>query len=112
MDARCACGRRYDATAWAMLDFCGCQYVPATVDAPAELFELRNCVCGSTLAVDIFTAALAAADADKDALEALGRAERDDDWTTVERLLGEIDARARRRRFGPPQEAKDAIETR
>jgi hypothetical protein len=42
---RCACGAAYTADAWARLSFCGDMCIG---DAMAEL---RNCVCGSSLAL-------------------------------------------------------------
>lgn len=42
---RCSCGREHDAAAWKALPYCGVQ---EDVDAR---FELRHCVCGSTIAV-------------------------------------------------------------
>lgn len=42
---RCGCGREHDAAAWRALPFVGVQ------DDVDCRFELRNCVCGSTIAV-------------------------------------------------------------
>lgn len=47
---------------WATLPFCrptreeSLLHVPADEDGPAETLELRNCMCGSTLAVVVETA--------------------------------------------------------
>lgn len=41
----CACGRCYSASTWAALESCGRQ-----VDA-AEALDVRNCRCGSTIAI-------------------------------------------------------------
>ncbi len=41
----CTCGRTFDARAWAKLALCG------TLEDDAETLELRNCPCGSTLAI-------------------------------------------------------------
>lgn len=43
---RCGCGRTFDALAWAELPYVGRQ------DDGEELLELRNCPCGTTLAVE------------------------------------------------------------
>jgi len=43
----CSCGVQYTLEAW-----CALPYVGVLVD-PDESFELRNCVCGSTLAVPV-----------------------------------------------------------
>jgi len=45
----CACGLSFDPTEWAALD-----YVGVSADEVQRL-ELRNCPCGSTLAVDLDT---------------------------------------------------------
>lgn len=44
--ARCACGLAYDLSAWRVLPYVGLQE-----DGDDEILELRNCSCGSTLAV-------------------------------------------------------------
>lgn len=46
-----ACSRVHDAAAWLALPCIGEQRVPATDDQPAEVLELRNCTCGSTISV-------------------------------------------------------------
>lgn len=42
-----------DARAWAGLQYIGRQYTPADEYGPAETLELRNCACGSTLAIEV-----------------------------------------------------------
>jgi hypothetical protein len=44
---RCGCGREYDAASWRDLPFVGHQ------DDGVESIELRNCPCGSTIAVHV-----------------------------------------------------------
>lgn len=44
----CGCGRAHDAASWSALPLCGVQD-----DGEAEPYELRNCPCGSTLAVPL-----------------------------------------------------------
>lgn len=46
------CGKRYDARAWTELPLVGRQAVDADDQGPAYVLELRNCRCGSTLAVE------------------------------------------------------------
>lgn len=48
----CSCGRKYTRAAWKMLPYVGRTYVPADEEGPADDFELRNCVCRSTITVD------------------------------------------------------------
>jgi len=43
----CACGRVFTADEWGLLE-----YVGEIVD-DVESLELRNCICGSTLAVEL-----------------------------------------------------------
>jgi hypothetical protein len=43
----CACGSTYSARGWSSLELVG------EHDDGVDLLELRNCVCGSTLAVAI-----------------------------------------------------------
>ena len=43
---QCACGREYDRREWLALSLCGRLHVPGGTD-----LELRNCVCGSSIAV-------------------------------------------------------------
>lgn len=38
---------------WASLQLIGIQHIPADETGPAETLELRNCSCGSTLAVSV-----------------------------------------------------------
>lgn len=42
-----------DAAAWSRLAYVGMQRVPADEYGPAEAYELRDCSCGSTLAIQI-----------------------------------------------------------
>lgn len=44
---RCSCGREYTRESWEAL-----QYVGVQID-DVETFELKNCLCGSTIAVAI-----------------------------------------------------------
>jgi hypothetical protein len=47
--SRCnCCGRAYDAEGWVTLFYVGEQS-----DGLGEVLELRNCPCGSTLAIDV-----------------------------------------------------------
>jgi DNA-binding response OmpR family regulator len=46
---QCSCGREYDREAWLALSLCGRIHVPG---GDVSL-ELRNCVCGSSIAVQI-----------------------------------------------------------
>lgn len=39
-----------DPAAWAALELVGVQVTPEDEDGPEERLELRNCLCGSTLA--------------------------------------------------------------
>lgn len=43
----CGCGARHDGTGWAGLPLVGWN------DDGVEVLELRNCPCGSTLAVEV-----------------------------------------------------------
>lgn len=45
------CGRRHTPSDWAALQLIGVQRIEADDEGPAETLELRNCVCGSTLAI-------------------------------------------------------------
>lgn len=47
----CGCGKSYNAATWAALKFVG-WYETENDDGLAYFLELRNCSCGSTLAVD------------------------------------------------------------
>ena len=50
----CSCGQCFTLERWRGLRSVGSQYVPATLDLPAMLLELRACdVCGSTRSVQI-----------------------------------------------------------
>lgn len=49
----CNAGHNHEAlklTAWTTLEYIGHQIIEADDEGPAEALELRNCVCGSTLA--------------------------------------------------------------
>jgi len=46
----CRCGRRYLSWSWAELPLVG--YLPNGQDAAGEVLELRNCACGSTIAMN------------------------------------------------------------
>jgi hypothetical protein len=43
----CACGLNFTAHEWALLALVG------TMMDPVESIELRNCLCGSTIAVEV-----------------------------------------------------------
>lgn len=43
----CACGRQHSASEWARLPYCG------EHDDGEIVLELRNCACGSTIAVEV-----------------------------------------------------------
>lgn len=45
---RCACGRTYDAETWKAL-----RYVGAMPDGAGGALELRDCVCHSTIAIEV-----------------------------------------------------------
>lgn len=44
---------KQDVARWATLKYVGQQHTPADEYGPEELHELRDCVCGSTLCLDI-----------------------------------------------------------
>ena len=44
---RCACGRTFTAHEWSLLVFVG------RMMDPEESIELRNCPCGSTVAIEV-----------------------------------------------------------
>jgi len=44
---RCACGRTFTDHEWSLLQFLG------TMVDEVESIELRNCPCGSTIAVEV-----------------------------------------------------------
>lgn len=48
--ARCGCGKSYSAATWVKLTSGGQQVIEATDTEPREVFELRQCSCGSTIA--------------------------------------------------------------
>lgn len=47
------CGRQHDPRQWQELKFVGNQPVEADEEGPAYVLEMRNCPCGSTLAIDL-----------------------------------------------------------
>ncbi|MDX6480338.1 MAG: hypothetical protein QOG85_848 [Gaiellaceae bacterium] len=49
VEKRCRCGARYDAAGWLALPYLGVQQL----DAGEPRLELRNCTCGSTLAIEL-----------------------------------------------------------
>lgn len=49
IDKDCSCGKHYDAKTWVALSYVGVQ------DPKDYPMELRNCSCGSTLGVDLFS---------------------------------------------------------
>lgn len=54
MSAKCDhAAIKRDPTAWAQLDLVGHHHTPADDSGPAETLELRNCACGSTLAIEV-----------------------------------------------------------
>ncbi len=48
---KCGCGQAHSASDWAALRFVGIQEIPASETEPAERLLLKDCICGSTLAV-------------------------------------------------------------
>lgn len=48
-----SCKRRLTPAAWRKLAFVGLQRTPADRFGPEEKLELRNCGCGTTLAIDL-----------------------------------------------------------
>jgi hypothetical protein len=46
----CSCGRSYLSGSWRALRLIG--YIDNGRDAAGEVLELRNCTCGSTIALD------------------------------------------------------------
>lgn len=48
---RCSCGREYDRSWWDLLPLVG--YVGAASGDESQVLELRQCGCGSTLALDV-----------------------------------------------------------
>lgn len=52
IDKACACGARYVNSTWGALALVGYVCCPADATGPADHLELRNCPCGSTIAVD------------------------------------------------------------
>lgn len=47
------CGTPYSRNEWDALALIGVQVIEADAFGPAEAAELRNCACGSTLAVEV-----------------------------------------------------------
>lgn len=45
---RCGCGREHTRPGWCALDFVG--YQPG---AEGRVLEMRNCLCGSTITIDV-----------------------------------------------------------
>ena len=74
---KCGCGRRYGPHEWVALRLVG--YCGAASGDARQVLEMRNCVCGSTLAVDVPVEALAQC-------VAKGRLAR---WFTTFVLVGE-----------------------
>ena len=54
------CHTVHDAVSWRSLRYVGRMHVDADAEGPAEDLELRNCDCGSTLAVVVTEEGLAA----------------------------------------------------
>lgn len=50
---KCGCGRRFSRAQWDALTYVGRIDTPADAYGPAESCELRNCSCGSTIALDL-----------------------------------------------------------
>lgn len=50
---RCGCGAEFDRAGWALLPRVGSMRAPPDRTGPADHIELRNCPCGSTIAVDL-----------------------------------------------------------
>lgn len=44
---------KLDRALWATLELVGVQKVEADETGPAEVYELRNCACGSTLGLKV-----------------------------------------------------------
>ena len=53
MTKTCGCGLVHDESRWLELPFVGYQDFPAVAELQAERLELRNCRCGSTLAIRV-----------------------------------------------------------
>lgn len=49
---QCGCGRTFTREGWDRLEFVGRQHVPEDEFGPEISIELRNCPCGSTIAID------------------------------------------------------------
>jgi hypothetical protein len=51
---RCSCGQAYDRKTWSLLRRVGYQLgVPKSEDSPGVPHELRNCLCGSTISIEV-----------------------------------------------------------
>ena len=50
---KCGCGLTHGAAEWRKLNYVSRMAVPADAEGPAQTLELRNCACGSTLAVEV-----------------------------------------------------------
>lgn len=50
---RCGCGRTFDESQWIRLDFVDWQVVEMRQPGEPKWLELRNCPCGSTIAVGV-----------------------------------------------------------
>jgi hypothetical protein len=50
--AKCGCGRTYTRRQWKALENLGVMHLPADEYGPESNVEMRNCACGSTLAVE------------------------------------------------------------
>lgn len=50
--AKCSCGRTYNRKTWKALKNLGVMHIPADEFGPESNVEMRNCACGSTMAID------------------------------------------------------------
>lgn len=53
----CRCGLSHGSVAWRKLKFVGRNVTPEDDEGPAVTLELRNCPCGSTIAIEVDTTA-------------------------------------------------------
>lgn len=51
--AVCSCGRRFTKRAWKRLEYVGVWHLPAEAGYEEQNLEMRNCVCRSTMSVDL-----------------------------------------------------------